>query len=1230
MTLLLPATGRAAVVSATFNAVTDVAVTASGYTATGNTVAFTLNFAPATGTALTVVNNTGAGFIAGTFGNLAQGQRISLAYGGVSYAFVADYFGGTGNDLVLQWADSRLVAWGENAAGQIGNSVTSSSPLPAAVSTGGILAGKTVTQVAAGSFHTLVLCSDGTLYAWGSNSVGQLGNGTTTSGVQPVAVDQTGVLAGKTVVSICSGSSHSLVLCSDGTLVAWGANLGALGNNSTASSSVPVLVTTAGTVLEGKTISALAAGNATSFALCTDGTLAAWGSNYNGQLGINSTTSSLVPVAVATQGTALQDKTVTAIAAGDFHALALCSDGKVVAWGQNFTGQLGNNSTTSSLVAVAVATSGTALQGKTVKAIAAGQFENSLALCTDGTIAAWGDNTFGQLGKGTTPVGSAGGSSSAPVKVTSTGVLASKTVVSLHAGSTFAQALCSDGTVVTWGDDTRGQLGDNRFTTSGVPVLVTTAGTALQGKTVSSAAVGNDHNIALCSDGTLVAWGDNRYNQLGTGGPSGVTVPVAVSATSTLAGKTVVRVATGKMHSLMLCADGTLAACGDNGFGQLGNGGTPYKTEAWPVTTSGALAGKTVVAVAAGDYHSLALCSDGTMAAWGSAAVGQLGNGSFTDSNVPVAVTKTGALAGKTVVAIAAGALHNLALCSDGTLVSWGLNASFQLGGTGGNRNVPGLVSKTGALAGQTVTAIAAGNYHSVVLCSEGTLAGWGRNAYGQLGNGTTTALVATPVAATVTGTALEGRTVSKVIAGSLCTLALCTDGTLAVWGSNSLGTNSTTGNPLAKQLIDPGVLAAKQVQASAAGNYVNVALCTDGTLAAWSTFSTYNGTGISTPAPASVDTSALTAGERFIGAFTFQSSYYAFALVAAPLLPPPVVTTLAATSITATSATLNGSVATTGVSADVAFDLGTSASYGSIVAGSPPQAGAGSTVMVSGMASSLSPATTYHFRVNGTTPSGTAHGDDLTFTTLNNNASLAGLTIATGILSPAFAAATKNYVIAVPLDVTSLTVTPTAADSNATLQAQVDSAGFFTVTSGAAISNLPLISNDPTMVSIKVTAQDGETAQTYSFTVIHASSLQRWKLSYFGSASARTGLTEDFDGDGVSNLKEFAFGTNPADSSSNACPLSYSGNTITPGGNTTEVIGHVPMAEFIRRRDYLSAGLTYTVQFSSKLKVWETSVATPTVLATDGTYDVMGIPFPKLSDGVSAKFFRVTVTAAP
>ena len=421
-------------------------------------------------------HNTGLGFITGTFANLSQGQRVTLAYGGNSYDFAVNYFGGTGNDLVLQWADTKVAAWGSNSYGQLGDATTTQRLRPTLIDDSGVLAGKTVVAVAEGYLHSLALCADGTLAAWGYNIFGQLGNNSAVASNVPVAVDGAEALAGKTVVAISAGPFHNLALCSDGAVFAWGYNnYGQLGDGTTVTRRVPVRVSPVG-ALAGKQVVAVAAAAYHSFALCDDGTVAAWGFNDEGELGNGSTTTSQVPVMVTTTG-ALSGKRVAALAAGQYHTLALCSDGTLVSWGYNHRGQLGGNNTTSSSQPVAVGSFG-ALAGKTPVGISAGAY-HSLARCADGTVAAWGAN-MGTTGLVSSPV---------PVAVS----LAAVTQIAAGGGHSLARG--ADGTLFAWGDNADGQLGDNSMVSHATPTAVDfAAGTRVMAVASSSAA---RHNLAL-------------------------------------------------------------------------------------------------------------------------------------------------------------------------------------------------------------------------------------------------------------------------------------------------------------------------------------------------------------------------------------------------------------------------------------------------------------------------------------------------------------------------------------------------------------------------------------------------------------------------------------------------------------------------------------------------------------------------------------------------------------
>ena len=202
-----------------------------------------------------------------------------------------------------------------------GAGTTTQRDTPVAVDTSGVLSGKFITAISAYPAGCLALASDGTVYGWGSNGNGQLGDGSTTHRHTPVALDMTGVLSGKTITAIEAGQAGALALASNGRIYAWGYNAyGQLGDGTTTQRTTPVAVSTAG-VLSGKTITAISMG-LHSLALSSDGDLYSWGYNASGQLGDGTTTDRTTPVAVTTSGV-LSGKTITAISAASTFSAVL-------------------------------------------------------------------------------------------------------------------------------------------------------------------------------------------------------------------------------------------------------------------------------------------------------------------------------------------------------------------------------------------------------------------------------------------------------------------------------------------------------------------------------------------------------------------------------------------------------------------------------------------------------------------------------------------------------------------------------------------------------------------------------------------------------------------------------------------------------------------------------------------------------------------------------------------
>ena len=405
-----------------------------------------------------------------------------------------------------------VLAWGDNQSGELGNGTYTRSlyavPVAAPVVAGTTSTPlNNVVQVSGGSNYSLALTADGYVYAWGDNTYGQLGNGqaafSTANSAVPTRVQSNfgGPLTG--IVAISAGQDHALALGADGTVYAWGRNqYGQLGNGSAdgASNSGVHSYATAVQNSNGGNFNfgnlagviSIAAGGYHSLAVLRDGTAVAWGYNSSGQLGDAASgpgTDSAYPVAVSALTNAV------AVEAGQYFSLALDANGNVSAWGYDNDGELGDNNfgsganeTTPVSVQLTDPTTGLAL---TVTQIAAGD-AHALALTADGSVYAWGSDDADQLGDNGTGNGFGFGNpfSSTPIQVGTISAL------SLGAGASFSLAVQSDHTVLAWGADGAGQLGSGTAAASRQPAPVLTSATVPL-LYVYAATGGSLHSLAI-------------------------------------------------------------------------------------------------------------------------------------------------------------------------------------------------------------------------------------------------------------------------------------------------------------------------------------------------------------------------------------------------------------------------------------------------------------------------------------------------------------------------------------------------------------------------------------------------------------------------------------------------------------------------------------------------------------------------------------------------------------
>jgi alpha-tubulin suppressor-like RCC1 family protein len=301
--------------------------------------------------------------------------------------------------------------------------------------------------------------------------------------------------------------------------------------------------------LSGRVVALYSAGNTASFAETTDRTVWAWGGNLSGQLGPGGVGLALSATPVAMQGLCTTCGLVAQLASGENNAFVLFSGGQVQGWGENTFGSLGNGTGKGGADPTFVQLTSAAT------AVAAGG-DHGLALMRDGTVDAWGQNDHGQLGNGTNT------NSSVPVRVA--GI---SDAIAVSAGNLYSMALLANGSVVGWGYNAWGQLGDGTTRDRATP----TPALGLRQPAIAISAggnvKGNGHALALMRDGTVMAWGHNASGELGNGTKTNSSVPVAVTG---LTG--VVRVAAGGGYSAALLRSGQVAVWGDNSYGELGIG----------------------------------------------------------------------------------------------------------------------------------------------------------------------------------------------------------------------------------------------------------------------------------------------------------------------------------------------------------------------------------------------------------------------------------------------------------------------------------------------------------------------------------------------------------------------------------------------------------------------------------------------------------------------------------
>lgn len=396
----------------------------------------------------------------------------------------------------VTWLSSNAAVATVNAAGLVtalGAGLDTITATAEGRSAKGVITVIAFTRISAGISHSCALTTSGSIYCWGNNVDGRLGNGTTTSSLTPVLVS-----GGLTFALVSAGGFHTCGVTANGAAACWG-YWGQLGTGSTASSTTPVAV--AGSV----SYQSVTTGTYHSCGVTSSSGGYCWGGNVDGQLGDGTTTTRLTPVVVSAGLSFASMAAGGGVVNGGGHTCALTGGGVAYCWGYNAFGQLGTGSTTNSATPLAVS------GGLSLAAISSG-FGHTCGLTSGGAAYCWGYNGDGELGSGTTT------QSLVPVPVTG-----SLSFASVSAGANQTCGLTSSGAAYCWGYNGQGALGNG-----GVSLVSTSPVAVLGGLSFTSMSSGFNHVCAIATRGAAYCWGSGANGRLGTGDTTTKNMPARV------------------------------------------------------------------------------------------------------------------------------------------------------------------------------------------------------------------------------------------------------------------------------------------------------------------------------------------------------------------------------------------------------------------------------------------------------------------------------------------------------------------------------------------------------------------------------------------------------------------------------------------------------------------------------------------------------------------------------
>ena len=517
--------------------------------------------------------------------------------------------------------------------------------------------------------------------------------------------------------------------------------------------------------------------------ITSEGRVFTWGENKYGQLGDGTNVNKFTLVEITNQFELSGDEKIISISLGKHHSVALTNEGRVFTWGRNNVTQLGNGTIIDSNIPVEITAQFNLSVNDQITAVAA-NYDNSGAITSLGKIYTWGENKAGQLGNGST------NRYFSPVEITSQFPLNETDGVNkISIGNNFFAVSTNKGRIFTWGYNDEGQLGTGtKDERSLIPIEIFADIYLNMGEVFADISLGDKHSAAVTNYGRIFTWGDNVSGQLGDGTNIDSSVPLEITSQFDInVEEKIINVDLGNNHSAALTSSGKLYTWGHNINGQLGNGTTSHSTTPVEITSQFS---ETPVKVSLGTNYSATITNSGRLFIWGNLAT----SGKNTRQSTPVLINyqitihNTFSFADN-ISAIELGYYHSAIITNEGELFTWGRNEYGQLGdGTLVNQMLPvNITGKFSFTTDEKIISVALGYNHSAVLTSFGRLFTWGRNDSGQLGDGSTNDSLI-PIDITAKFNLPEDEKIMSVKLGSSQSAVVTSMGRIFTWGGNVLG----------------------------------------------------------------------------------------------------------------------------------------------------------------------------------------------------------------------------------------------------------------------------------------------------------------------------------------------------------------------------------------------------------------------------------------------------------